>query len=69
MSAGSEPLLTVEDIADMLKIPVSCVYERTRQRDLNRLPGLRLGKYWRFSQAEVVAWLQRQRGGILPNAQ
>lgn len=56
-------LLTVEEVAELLKVPVSWVYERTRQRGLNRLPGFRLGKYWRFREAEVFAWLERQRAG------
>jgi excisionase family DNA binding protein len=66
---STQPLLSVEEVAALLNVPVSWVYERSRRRGTNRLPGFRLGKYWRFSQAEVVAWLQRQRGGILPNAQ
>jgi excisionase family DNA binding protein len=56
-------LLTVEEVAELLKVPVSWVYERTRQRGLNRLPGFRLGKYWRFREAEVFAWLEGQRDG------
>jgi excisionase family DNA binding protein len=64
--AGLSPkstLLTVEDVAELLRVPVTWVYERTRQRGLNRLPGFRLGKYWRFREAEVFAWLERQRAG------
>jgi hypothetical protein len=38
------------------------VYGRTRKRSLARLPGYRLGKYWRFDEAEVIAWLTSQRG-------
>ena len=56
-------LLTVEEVAGLLNVPVSWVYERTRQRGLNRLPGFRLGKYWRFREAEVFAWLERQHAG------
>jgi excisionase family DNA binding protein len=66
---STQPLLSIEEVAALLNVPVSWVYERTRRRGIHRLPGFRLGKYWRFSQTEVVAWLQRQRGGILPNAQ
>ena len=61
-------LLTVEEVAEFLKVPVSLVYERTRQRGLNRLPGFRLGKYWRFRESEVLAWLERQRSGGPSNA-
>jgi excisionase family DNA binding protein len=54
-------LLTVEDVAELLRVPVSWVYERTRLRGVDRLPGFRLGKYWRFREAEVLTWLERQR--------
>lgn len=54
-------LLTVEDVAQLLKVPPSWVYEKTRSRSANRIPGFRLGKYWRFREADVMAWLERQR--------
>lgn len=68
MQAARGTLLTVEEVAEVLKVPVSWVYERTRLRGINRLPGFRLGKYWRFSEAEVFAWLECQRAGGRPNA-
>jgi excisionase family DNA binding protein len=55
-------LLTVEDVAALLKVPPSWVYDRTRLRTKERIPGFRLGKYWRFREADVLAWLERQRG-------
>ena len=65
IAPGSGPgtLLTVEEVAELLKVPVSWVYDRTRRRGLNRLPGFRLGKYWRFDATEIRAWLERQRSG------
>jgi len=56
-------LLTVEEVAELLRVPLSWVYERTRNRSLDRIPGFRLGKYWRFREADVLAWLDRQRSG------
>jgi excisionase family DNA binding protein len=61
-------LLTVEDVADLLRVPPSWVYERTRKRSVDRIPGFRLGKYWRFREADVLAWLDRQRAGGRTNA-
>jgi excisionase family DNA binding protein len=58
---ATNPLLTVEEVADMLKVPVSWVYERTRSRASDRIPGFRLGKYWRFREADMFAWIERQR--------
>jgi excisionase family DNA binding protein len=54
-------LLTIKEVAELLRVPVSWVYDRTRKRSLDRLPGIRLGKYWRFRQGEVLAWVESQR--------
>ena len=54
--------LTVQQVADLLQVPVSWVYGRLRKRSLEKLPGYRLGKYWRFDREEVLAWLAQQRG-------
>jgi excisionase family DNA binding protein len=61
-------LLAVRDVAELLKVPLSWVYERTRRRGQDRIPGFRLGKYWRFREADVLAWIERQRVGVRPNA-
>lgn len=59
---GINRLLTVEEVAVLLHVPVSWVYGRTRKRSLERLPGYRLGKYWRFRENEIHAWVEDQRG-------
>ncbi len=65
-TGGSEreqgQLLTVREVADLLHVPVSWVYGRMRKRSQERLPAYRLGKYWRFREAEVLAWVELQRG-------
>jgi excisionase family DNA binding protein len=55
-------LLTVEEVASLLHVPVSWVYGRMRKRSLERLPAYRLGKYWRFREDEIHAWVEDQRG-------
>jgi excisionase family DNA binding protein len=60
-------LLTVEEVAKLLQVPPSWVYGRTRQRSADCIPGFRLGKYWRFREADVLAWLERQRVGARLN--
>jgi excisionase family DNA binding protein len=56
-------LMTVQQVAALLQVPVSWVYGRLRKRSLEKLPGYRLGKYWRFDKEEVLAWLAEQREG------
>jgi len=59
----SDRLLTIQQVATMLRVPVSWVYGRTRKRSTQRLPGIRLGKYWRFREEEIHRWIESQRGG------
>ncbi len=56
-----DTLLTVNEAAEILKVPPSWVYEHTRERSRDRIPGFRLGKYWRFVKADIVAWLAARR--------
>jgi excisionase family DNA binding protein len=65
---GESHLLTVHEVAELLQVHVSWIYERVRKRSLERLPGFRLGKYWRFRETEVLAWIERQRVGGRFNA-
>jgi len=57
---GQAPkILTVAQVADLLQIPKSSVYEKTRARrgGVPPLPCRRVGKYLRFFEAEVLGWL------------
>ena len=54
-------LLTVHEVAALLRVPASWVYGRLRKRSAERLPGYRLGKYWRFKEHEVLAWVELHR--------
>jgi len=56
-----DELLTVDEVAEWLKVPPSWIYERTRRRGEGRLPYIKLGKYLRFEAAAVRAYLERQR--------
>ena len=56
-------LLTVADVAALLKVSRSWVYEHTRLRGKSRsdrLPHIKLGKYVRFDRHVVRAFLDRQ---------
>lgn len=52
-------ILTVAQVAELLQIPKSSVYEKTRRRPNTTppLPCRRVGKYLRFFDTEVMAWL------------
>jgi hypothetical protein len=55
-------LLTAVEVRDALRLDDVCqVYELCRTRAANRLPGIRIGKYLRFVEADLLAWLEAQR--------
>jgi excisionase family DNA binding protein len=57
----SAQLLTVSEIAQTLRVPVSWVYERTRRRGFEGMPHIKLGKYLRFDPDTVSEWLKSMR--------
>lgn len=54
---SSEPILTIEQVAERLQLKPSTVYELTRRRSRRPLPVLRVGKFLRFRWSEIEAWL------------
>jgi excisionase family DNA binding protein len=56
-------LLTVDDVAALLKVSKSWVYEHTRTRGAprsERIPYVKIGKYVRFDPQLVRAFLERR---------
>ena len=56
-----DELLTVEELAQLLKVPKSWIYQRTRLRGRDRLPHIKVGKYVRFEETAVREFLEQQR--------
>ncbi|MBI2361025.1 MAG: helix-turn-helix domain-containing protein, partial [Deltaproteobacteria bacterium] len=48
---GKVNLLTPEELAERLKVPLSWVYEQSRQ---GKIPTHRIGRYIRFDLCEVL---------------
>lgn len=59
-----EEILTPQEVAARLKVPISWLYEQTRNRGRVRnrdpLPHRKMGHYLRFVWSEVREWLDRQ---------
>jgi excisionase family DNA binding protein len=51
---GDVPVMTVEEIANYLRIPKSSVYKLARA---GSIPGQKVGRHWRFHRATVENWL------------
>lgn len=50
-------LFTVDEAADVLKLPKSWIYERTRRK---AIPFHRIGKYVRFTTEDLAAIISAQ---------
>jgi excisionase family DNA binding protein len=53
-------LLTIQEMAERLKVRVSWLYARTRQTGSGAIPRIKVGKYLRFRLDEVMDWVQKQ---------
>lgn len=53
-------LFTIDELSELLKIPKNWIYSRTRIKDENSIPCIRIGKYVRFIAADVIEWLKQQ---------
>ncbi|MFW6106558.1 MAG: helix-turn-helix domain-containing protein [bacterium] len=61
MNAANE-LLTVDEVADFLRVKPSTVYEWAKQ---GKIPASKVGRLWRFSRKDVEAWVRN--GGVQPH--
>jgi excisionase family DNA binding protein len=52
--AFTEEVLTLEEVAQLLRLPVKAVESLARAGDL---PGRQVGQEWRFARAAVLRWL------------
>jgi excisionase family DNA binding protein len=50
----SEPLMTADEAAQLLRVPRSTLYELARSRGL---PHIRVGRALRFTRADLGIWL------------
>ena len=56
----SNPLLTADDVAELLSVPRSSVYEYARRLH-DPLPSLNIGRHRRFDRGAIEQWLAGQR--------
>jgi hypothetical protein len=55
-----DELLTPEELAKALRVPLSFIYDHSRQRSQDPLPVIKVGKYNRYDAAAVRAHLERR---------
>jgi len=54
----AEDLLTINELADKLKVQKSWIYSRTREIGPNAIPRIKVGKYLRFRLEEILSWIE-----------
>ncbi len=63
-SVGEAPklgrLLTPEEAAELLRVPLSWMYQHTRRRSLDRIPFVKVGHYVRFRESDILSYIQRR---------
>ena len=60
-----DDFLTIDDVADLLKVRKSTLYSWTHQ---NQIPHLKVGRLVRFRRDAIEAWLKRLEvsGTLIP---
>jgi excisionase family DNA binding protein len=53
-------IMTPEETAEMLRVNLTWLYEKSRKRQRNPLPVHRIGRYLRYSRTEVMEWFAQQ---------
>lgn len=56
MAAESDDVLTIDTLAEYLKISKSTLYKLVQD---GRLPGQKVGKRWRFHKSAIDDWLRQ----------
>lgn len=60
-AAGQDRLLTVPEVADLLRVPKGHVYELTRT---GKMPAVRFGRHIRVAPADLGEWLAQHKKGL-----
>jgi len=59
---SEQNFLTVDEMAETLKVPKSWLYSRTRETGPGAIPRIKVGKYIRFRLDDVMAWIEERQG-------
>ena len=61
----NKEFLTIDELAQKLKVPKSWLYSRTRETGLGSIPRLKIGKYLRFVESDVMEWLINKQREVM----
>lgn len=58
MKEPRDMVLTIDQLAEYLKLPKSTLYHLARRGDV---PGQKIGRHWRFHKTAIDKWLSQNR--------
>ncbi len=56
-------IMTIEEVADYLRVPVSSVYKLAQR---GKIPASKVGRHWRFRREFIDQWIDEQAHGGRP---
>ena len=59
MAKPHDTVLTIDELADYLKLSKSTLYHLARRGDV---PGQKIGRHWRFHKTAIDKWLGEHAG-------
>ena len=54
-------ILTLAQLAERLQVSERWIYEKSRRRNLDPLPVIRLGRYLRFDWGDISSWIEQRK--------
>ena len=56
MAPTLDPILTLDELADYLKLSKSTLYKLVQRGEV---PGTKIGKHWRFRKGTIDRWIDK----------
>lgn len=53
-----DEILTLPEVADLLKVAEKTVYTMVKRRDI---PAFKVGGQWRFQRTDLLSWIEQQK--------
>ena len=57
MTDQASDIMTIEEVANYLRIPVSSVYKLAQE---GKIPAQKVGRHWRFHRPTLTKWIARE---------
>jgi excisionase family DNA binding protein len=57
MNTIESDIMTIEDVTQFLRIPVSSAYKLAQA---GKIPGIKVGRHWRFHRPTITQWVAGQ---------